>query len=376
MPRSSSVRVSEASVKRAGGWVVCDTAASRSLVLRLVDSSAAAATSDRPVRPADHRFLRHRPAESPRIRSIVPDAWKIAPSPSMVTVTRFFRASAIWQAIVRFQIMSNKPKLILIQLVSNASRQLERMTRWPNRFVSLLRILDLGGVTAASGCRELRPYYLLTKSRAASTATLAKCGRIGTHISDVAVFVQALRRVHRSAGGKAELAIGFLLQRAGREGRLRAFREWLDFDVGTRKSADRSCSSQLFGVRLDPAKLGISLILPVAESKSLPLGMRSPSTAIRVAFKLSCPRLWRRSPSNPHRWPSGKPCDRVHGRRSSERQRFEPVPPTALGRSFSTAIARRRNRTVDPESDASLGPGPSPHRSGGDLQRVLNGFAW
>ena len=54
-------------------------------------------------------------------------------------------------------------------------------------------------------------------------------GRVGTHISNVPVLVQALRHLHRPPGREAELAVGFLLQRAGCERRVGLGRVWLIF---------------------------------------------------------------------------------------------------------------------------------------------------
>ena len=48
---------------------------------------------------------------------------------------------------------------------------------------------------------------------------VAQVDRVGTHVGDVAVFVERLGHAHGLARAQAQLAVGFLLQRAGREGR-------------------------------------------------------------------------------------------------------------------------------------------------------------
>ena len=58
-----------------------------------------------------------------------------------------------------------------------------------------------------------------------------KVGRIGTHVRDVPVLIQALSHLHGSSGGKVQLAIGLLLQSTGGEGWIgpRGVRLVLDF---------------------------------------------------------------------------------------------------------------------------------------------------
>ena len=76
-------------------------------------------------------------------------------------------------------------------------------------------------------------------------ATRGQIGRVGTHISNVAVLVQALRHLHRAAGREAQLAICFLLQRAGRKRRDRACVVYgLSSTLVTRNSAGFSCAAR------------------------------------------------------------------------------------------------------------------------------------
>ena len=89
-----------------------------------------------------------------------------------------------------------------------------------NRFVSLLGILNFGGVGSVGWIEKrfaiLRPDQLAGRI----DSFFRKGGRVGPHVSDVAVFVKALSRTHGVLGGHAKFAVGFLLHRAGREGGL------------------------------------------------------------------------------------------------------------------------------------------------------------
>ncbi len=64
--------------------------------------------------------------------------------------------------------------------------------------------------------------YQLTRR---SHGHVGQIGRIGPHVSDVTVFVEPLSNAHRVPGGKAQFAVGLLLQRAGRKRGVRLLRE-------------------------------------------------------------------------------------------------------------------------------------------------------
>ena len=90
-------------------------------------------------------------------------------------VIRRPRASAIWLAIVRFQIMSNSLNSSALSCVAHGLGQLERMAGRADRLVGFLGVLDLRAIDAAArraGTR--RRIRRATRSRAASIATCAR----------------------------------------------------------------------------------------------------------------------------------------------------------------------------------------------------------
>src|SRR3954468_19139724 len=91
------------------------------------------------------------------------------------------------------------------------------MTGWPNRFVRLLRVFDLRLVNARLSRQEILAVFLGDESPSVFDRHLRKVRRIGTHVGNMSVFVQALRDLHRPAGREAKLTVGLLLQRARRK---------------------------------------------------------------------------------------------------------------------------------------------------------------
>ena len=96
----------------------------------------------------------------------------------------------------------------------------------------LLRVLDLPLVAArlrrdVVGAEQGR--HLLARG---GERRLRQRRRVGAHVRDVAVLVQALREPHRRLRGEAELAARLLLQRRGHERRARAADIRLPLDAG------------------------------------------------------------------------------------------------------------------------------------------------
>ena len=90
-----------------------------------------------------------------------------------------------------------------------------------NRFVGLLRVLLFAGELP-----HLRAEVFVTKTIDDTPPRrfdrLAReIDAIGTHVSDVTVFVQPLCRPHRVTGSQPQLAVSLLLQRTGGERRIR-----------------------------------------------------------------------------------------------------------------------------------------------------------
>ena len=94
----------------------------------------------------------------------------------------------------------------------------EGLARGPDRLMGLLRVLHLalvaprrvrhvGGAVHLAGLGTGRRQRLVRQRR-----------RVGAHVGDEALLVEALGHLHRALGAEAELAPGLLLQRRGHEG--------------------------------------------------------------------------------------------------------------------------------------------------------------
>ena len=112
-----------------------------------------------------------------------------------------------------------EPELVVIEASlqrSGAARQIGR----PDRFVSFLRVLGLGGVLARR-IRDVRLAVVLTNDLADLRNRFGSDrDTVGTHISnetcglsaDIDAFIKTLRNSHGVRGRETELAAGFLLQ--------------------------------------------------------------------------------------------------------------------------------------------------------------------
>ena len=102
----------------------------------------------------------------------------------------------------------------------------------------LLRVLAVAAVDAGvqgHGLLAVERHRLLARRR---DRLSAQCDRVGAHIGDEALLVQALGDAHRVLGAHRELATGLLLQSRGREGRLRAAGSRLGLERGDGCLAD------------------------------------------------------------------------------------------------------------------------------------------
>ncbi len=88
--------------------------------------------------------------------------------------------------------------------------------------MGFLCVLALGGVHARCGGHEFCAVQLGCLAACGGDCLLAQCHRVGTHVGDITVFVEALRHLHGHAGGETQLTCGFLLQGGGGERRCRA----------------------------------------------------------------------------------------------------------------------------------------------------------
>ena len=97
--------------------------------------------------------------------------------------------------------------------------------------MGLLGVLHLAGVLARAVRDKLLAIQLGGLRAGGIDAGGGQRRGVRTHISDVAVFVQALRDTHRALRGEAQLPAGLLLQRGGHERRVRAAGVWLFLHV-------------------------------------------------------------------------------------------------------------------------------------------------
>ena len=117
------------------------------------------------------------------------------------------------------------------ELRAHVLRRAEAVARGADRLVRLLRVLDLPLVAARLGRNVVGAEergHLLARGR---ERRLRQRRRVGAHVRDVAVLVQALRDPHRRLRGVTELAARLLLQRRGHERRARAADVRLSLDA-------------------------------------------------------------------------------------------------------------------------------------------------
>ena len=119
------------------------------------------------------------------------------------------------------------------------------MTGRPNRFVSFLGILDLGRVGSRRAGEELVAVTRANEIPGCIDGDASQHGRIGTHVSNVAVLIEPLRGIHRAPRGESQLANRFLLQRASRERWLRPLGKRLLLDRGDTESLALQSGDQI-----------------------------------------------------------------------------------------------------------------------------------
>ena len=133
-----------------------------------------------------------------------------------------------------------KLALLVVEIRRDVARAVQRGGR-TDRLVRFLRVLGLVAVEVRRLRQRLRAEVLRDHLAHLLDRLGAQVHRVGSHVGDQAdhalvaerdAFVQALRDLHRAAGGEAELARGLLLQRRGRERRRGPALALLRLDVG------------------------------------------------------------------------------------------------------------------------------------------------
>jgi len=104
-----------------------------------------------------------------------------------------------------------KSKLVVIQLRPHHFGQLKRVPCRPNCFMRLLGIFDFGFVGSRLSRQIIFAVAFVDQIPRVLDGHLRQIGRVGTHVSDVAVFIKALGNLHCTPSRKTELPVGFLL---------------------------------------------------------------------------------------------------------------------------------------------------------------------
>ncbi len=124
-------------------------------------------------------------------------------------------------------------KLALVARTHAVAREIGR----PDRFVRFLRVLGLRLVNARLFGQRVAAIAIGHCLAAFRNRAAIHLHAVGTHVGDRARFIERLREPHRVAGGEAQLARGFLLQRRGGERRRGIALERLGLDLLDREIA-------------------------------------------------------------------------------------------------------------------------------------------
>ena len=190
MPISSSALVSEASRESGRGLrgvalgfqIAAIDFVSLFMAGRIVSlsESSASGSSD------PSTYARRKPGNS----IVLPETTNTAPSPSRVTRTMLPRASAIWLAMVRFQIMSNRRNWSQLNSPSSVSGSLKGGPR--DESLRALPGRSSPSTCRSRGCgvRNSSPYCDRTRSAGRIDRHLREVRAIGSHVGDVTVFIQ------------------------------------------------------------------------------------------------------------------------------------------------------------------------------------------
>jgi hypothetical protein len=86
-----------------------------------------------------------------------------------------------------------------------------------NRLVSLLSVLDFRLIDARRFGQVVAPVLGTDQVAGGIDRHLRQVRRVGTHVGDMAVLIEPLSHIHCAPRAKIQLAVGLLLQSAGRE---------------------------------------------------------------------------------------------------------------------------------------------------------------
>ena len=132
------------------------------------------------------------------------------------------------------------------------------MARRSDRFVCFLGILDLGRIGSIRWIEKCIPVLRTNEFSGRVNRFFRKGGGVGTHVGDIAIFVQALGGSHGVLCGHPQFAVRLLLHGARSKWRLGAFGIGLHFYV---EDPERDSLQTLFerfcGFRIELEKFRI-----------------------------------------------------------------------------------------------------------------------
>ncbi len=131
-----------------------------------------------------------------------------------------------------------------------------------NRLVGLLGILHFGLIDSRGIGQVIGAVLAGDDLPCRLDGHSGQVRRVGTHVGNVPVLVEALGHLHRPPGGEAALAVGFLLQRAGGERRIGLGRIGLVFQLGNLSGLALEPGSQFGGLLLVHEQTGVVLQSP------------------------------------------------------------------------------------------------------------------
>ena len=171
-------------------------------------------------------------------------------------------------------------------------RQAEGMPCGADRFVSFLGVFHLGLVGARLGRQIVGTVVGINQLACVFHSDFGQVGRVGTHVGDVTVFVQALGDLHCPASGETKLTVTFLLQRAGGKRRIWFGRVRLFFDFRDREFASLNAGGQIArGLLVEVHQLIWVLQLAVGRIKVFAAGNFLAFDRHQRRFKLLAARL-------------------------------------------------------------------------------------
>ena len=114
---------------------------------------------------------------------------------------------------------------VTVELAAHLFGAADLVARGPDGFVRFLRVLDLAAVRARLVGKVVVAVLPANGAARGGDRLLRQVRAVGSHVRDVALFVQPLGDGHRARRGEPKLPARLLLQCRGREGRARSFVE-------------------------------------------------------------------------------------------------------------------------------------------------------